>query len=133
MPETKRPSRPATVTAEVASALPMPPHWIKDGRVVCDAPELSICRLHCVEDCGSEVWPCGGYDEHDNPTPKHEMADGGECQVVLFIEASGDLWDAYDDGEEPRTDTPRDGEIECEWDSEWYVWRYAHPVARGSS
>jgi hypothetical protein len=57
----------AAIPAAEVAALPMPLHHLDrdgDGRSTarCDAPIGSVSRMGCAEECGAEVWPCGGYD-----------------------------------------------------------------------
>lgn len=126
-----------SISAEVAQALKMPPHHIEivDGCVQfrCDAPEGSVCRLECAEFCGSEEWPCYGWDpETDEPIQRaHDMIDSGECHVVLFLsESAGDPWESYE-GPEPEIlgEQTLPGPIEVAWRGAYYSWKYAEPTA----
>lgn len=107
-----------TIDADDAQALPMPTHHLhrdEDGRghVTCSGPAGALCRLICDEYCGAESWPCGD--------PPHRMRDGGECNVVLFIEDGDDV----DDSAVVIGD--RDligyvGPITAKWDGDGYLW-----------
>jgi len=86
------------------------------GEFTCDAPPLSACRLVCAEDCGAEQWPCGGGE-----VDYHRMRDGGECQVVLFLD--GGARDSYDP--DAPTMPVRSGPVEVRWLDDYYAWSYA--------
>jgi hypothetical protein len=121
--------RPAVVSAEAAMALPMPLHQlVRDengrSRAACDAPVGSVCRMGCAEDCGAEVWPCGGYDyEADRECEPHPMGDVGECNVVLYLNAENpdDLFSVEGDPD-ARTYS---GPIQVAWENDTYVWEPA--------
>lgn len=123
-------------TVAEARAKPMPLHHIEwdvgtvtTATFTCDAPEGSLCRLTCAEDCGAETWPCGRDDEWDRGG--HDMIDAGHCQVLPWLEAVD--WDeTFEDGApdrpHPHNHLPY-ADIAVRWDGDGYVWRYPDPAA----
>lgn len=116
------------VPAEVAKGLPIPSHLLSRdewrAEAICDAPDGSVCRLLCAEDCGAESWPCGGYDyENDEEREPHPMRDGGYCNAVLFLNGNGDATECAVDQDDPTARTYT-GRINVSWSGadETYLW-----------
>lgn len=136
----------ALVPAEVAQSMPLPLHRLdrdaadEDGFparpvAVCTASHGAVCRLVCAEDCGAEVWPCGGYDyEADEERDAHPMRDGGYCNVVEYL--NGDNPDDLLDEDWIGDASARGyaGPISVRWSSgdETYLWQPA-PAAKADS
>jgi hypothetical protein len=98
------------------------------GKVVCNAPEGSECRLVCDEDCelysdvsrdDSGLWTHLAWAEDDDGNEvevRHPMNDQGDCNAAMFINDS-DLEECCpDDFEVARTP------VSVRWNGDYYEW-----------
>lgn len=77
--------------------------------VKCEAQAEAPCRLSC--DGGCELMPCD-----------HMPRRVGDCNVVEFLTASGDVVDCY---EGPDGEALVSGPIAYRWDGDCYLWTLA--------
>lgn len=91
------------------------------ANIICLAEEDDKCRLTCEKDC--EVWPCFDWSEPNEGEvhTAHTLTDAGECQAVLFIENSDEIWDSVK-GEFALSNGM---ELVLSWEGDYYSWESA--------
>lgn len=81
-----------------------------EGRITCNAPEGSWCRMGCPANC--EEWG----EEHE-----HDLADTGECILLPWIENSGERVEFFYVGDRMPL---REGPVKLKYIDEGVEWQY---------
>lgn len=82
------------------------------GKVRCDAPEGTNCRLIC--DSGCEEWSPAGHE--------HALVDGGFCLIAAHLNIDPEALAEMYAGNETEL---RNAAIVSTWDGDYFTWNYA--------